>query len=42
MSNSVKQLAERYKAPLPQLADEVDILSIKVDKHLKKMGFSWT
>ena len=37
----IKQLAERYAQPLPSLEHEVEILSMKVDKHLKKMGFAW-
>ena len=38
----IKQLAERYSKPLPELADEVESISMKVDEHLKKMGFEWT
>jgi len=36
----VKQLAERYATPVPQLVAEVEVLSAKVDEHLKKMGFA--
>ncbi len=35
----VRQLAERYAAPLPQLTREVATLAARVDGHLKKMGF---
>lgn len=41
LANRIKELAERYAAPLPNLIDGVDILSGKVDTHLKKMGFAW-
>jgi type I restriction enzyme M protein len=37
----VKELAERYAAPLPQIADEVEALSARVDAHLERMGFVW-
>ena len=36
----IKELAERYTVPLPQLTDEVETLTNKVEVHLKKMGFS--
>ena len=38
LTQRVKELAERYEAPLPQLTDEVAALAAKVDAHLKKMG----
>lgn len=34
----IRLLADRYAAPLPQLVDDVEALSAKVDEHLKKMG----
>lgn len=37
----VRELAERYAAPLPELAADVEVLQAKVDGHLKRMGFSW-
>jgi type I restriction enzyme M protein len=37
----VRELAERYAAPLPQLARQVEALQEKVDGHLKRMGFAW-
>ncbi len=39
LTGRIKQLAERYATPLPQLAIEVDELSAKVEIHLKRMGF---
>lgn len=41
LANRVKTLEERYAEPLPQLVQEVEGLSSKVDEHLKKMGLVW-
>lgn len=41
LTQRVKELAERYEAPLPQMADRVNELEAKVAEHLKKMGFAW-
>ncbi|WP_145136215.1 type I restriction-modification system subunit M [Roseomonas gilardii] len=41
LTGRVRQLAERYAAPLPQLVDEVVALAGRVDAHLKKMGAAW-
>ena len=38
LAKRLKTLNERYKTPLPDLADEVDRLSGKVDEHLRAMG----
>ena len=40
LTGRIRQLAERYASPLPQLVDEVAALSALVDQHLKKMGFT--
>jgi type I restriction enzyme M protein len=40
LTGRIKQLAERYATPLPQLAVEVETLGAKVDEHLRKMGFA--
>lgn len=37
----LKELAERYGSPLPELTNEVETLTSKVDAHMKKMGFAW-
>ena len=37
----IRELAERYATPLPQLVDEVALLSAKVEEHLKQMGAVW-
>ncbi len=39
LTRRVKELAERYEAPLPQLTDQVAELEAKVNSHLQKMGF---
>jgi type I restriction enzyme M protein len=41
LTGRIRQLAERYATPLPQLIDEVATLAGRVDKHLKKMGAVW-
>jgi type I restriction enzyme M protein len=42
MANRVKELEERYCAPLPTLTKSVDALSDKVTDHLKAMGLEWS
>jgi type I restriction enzyme M protein len=37
----IRELAERYAAPLPQLDNEVTALAAKVSGHLKNMGAVW-
>ncbi len=37
----IRELAERYANPLPQLTDEVATLTARVDEHLKEMGAKW-
>jgi type I restriction enzyme M protein len=41
LTGRIRQLAERYATPLPQLTDEVATLAVRVDEHLKKMGAVW-
>ena len=41
LTGRIKQLAERYEKPLPKLTEYIEILGMKVDEHLKKMGFAW-
>ncbi len=41
LTGRVRQLAERYATPLPQLTEEVATLANRVDEHLKKMGAVW-
>jgi len=41
LTGRIKQLAERYATPLPQLTGEVETLAARVHEHLKKMGMVW-
>ena len=39
LTQRIKELAERYEKPLPEMAKDVDELEKKVKGHLEKMGF---
>ncbi len=39
LTGRIRQLAERYATPLPRLAEEVEMLAARVDRHLRRMGF---
>lgn len=41
LTGRIQQLAERYQRPLPEISTEVTTLTVKVDEHLKHMGFIW-
>jgi type I restriction enzyme M protein len=41
LTQRVKELAERYETPLPQMTSRVAKLETKVNQHLEKMGFTW-
>ena len=41
LTGRIRQLAERYVAPVNQLAKDVETLAARVDEHLKEMGFVW-
>ena len=41
LTGRIRELAERYATPLPNLTDEVATLGARVDEHLKKMGAVW-
>jgi len=41
LTQRVKELAERYEIPLPQMTDRVANLEQRVSAHLQKMGFAW-
>ena len=38
LTGRIRQLAERYATPLPQLTGEVAVLATRVDAHLQRMG----
>ena len=38
---TIKELAERYATPIPQMSLEVDEIEKKVNAHLQKMGYTW-
>ena len=39
LTQRVKELAERYETPLPQMVSRVAELEAKVNRHLERMGF---
>jgi type I restriction enzyme M protein len=41
LTSRIRQLAERYATPLPELEQEVAALAARVEGHLAKMGASW-
>jgi type I restriction enzyme M protein len=41
LTGRIKELAERYETPLPELSNDVNKFTTKVEQHLKKMGLSW-
>jgi type I restriction enzyme M protein len=41
LAERIRQLAERYATPLPQLTEEVAELGGRVNEHLRKMGAVW-
>ena len=41
LTTRVRELAERYDTPLPQLTARVADVEAKVNRHLERMGFAW-
>jgi len=41
LTQRVKELAERYETPMPQMVSHVAKLEAKVNRHLERMGFVW-
>ena len=41
LTGRIRQLAERYTVPLPELERKVEEFGAKIDGHLKKMGLAW-
>lgn len=42
LTQRIKELADRYETPLPKLTEEVNLLTAKVENHLKAMGYKWS
>ena len=41
ITGRIRELAERYATPMPQLERQVATLAARVEEHLKRMGTSW-
>lgn len=41
LTGRIRELAERYTVPLPELEADVALLATRVKEHLKTMGFPW-
>jgi type I restriction enzyme M protein len=41
LTRRVRELAERYESPLPQMVSRVSELEARVNRHLETMGFEW-
>ena len=41
LAGRVNELEDRYAATMPELEKDVDEFNVKVETHLKQMGFSW-
>jgi type I restriction enzyme M protein len=41
LTRRMKELAERYETPLPEMVGQVGELEAKVNRHLETMGFGW-
>jgi len=41
LTQRLKELAQRYEAPLPQMASRVAEGEARVNRHLERMGFAW-
>jgi type I restriction enzyme M protein len=41
LASRIRELADRYATPLPQLTENVAMLTERVEGHLAKMGASW-
>ena len=41
LTRRIRELAERYVTPLPEIEREVAMLAARVEEHLRRMGASW-
>ena len=39
LTERIKELAERYENPMPELTNDLSDLTSKVESHLKKIGY---
>ncbi|UPM52446.1 type I restriction-modification system subunit M [Gottfriedia acidiceleris] len=41
LANRIIELAKRYEEPIPEIENDVEKFTAKVDEHLRRMGFVW-
>ena len=41
LTQRIKELADRYETPMPKLTEDINLLTAKVENHLKQMNFKW-
>jgi type I restriction enzyme M protein len=41
LTQRIKELADRYETPISKLTEDVNLLTVKVENHLKQMNFKW-
>jgi len=41
LTSRIRELAQRYATPLPDLTEEAEMLAARVEGHLRRMGASW-
>ena len=41
LTGRIRELADRYATPMPQLIKDVKTLTARVEEHLRKMGAIW-
>jgi type I restriction enzyme M protein len=41
LTQRIKELAERYGTPMPQITTHIADLETRVNRHLERMGFAW-
>lgn len=42
LNGRVRQLAERYAVPLPEINEKIENLALSVESHFKNMGVAWS
>ena len=41
LTRRINELADRYESTLPEITNNIQSLSTKIDEYVKKMGFNW-